>query len=150
MKILLFVTSVLFAPALVFGQGKGLDPADILKPLNDQWTSYSGDLTGKRFSHLKMVNKDTVKNLSLKWMSNGITTACGPTGTPPVADTGFGGGRGGGRFGGGGGAPAPIIVGGLGNGDANNCGAARLGGGILMVDGIIYMSAPDNAWALDA
>ena len=30
--------------------------------------------------------------------------------------------------------------------------AARpgLGGGILMVDGILYMSSPDNAWAVDA
>ena len=47
-------------------------------------------------------------------------------------------------------APAPIIVGGLGNGDANNCGPARLGGGILFVDGIIYASSPDNVWAIDA
>ncbi len=58
------------APALVFGQGSGLDPADILKPLKDQWTTYSGDLTGKRFSSLNLVNKDTVKNLSLKWVSS--------------------------------------------------------------------------------
>ena len=80
-----------FTPAVAFGQGRGLDPADIIKPLNDQWTSYSGDLTGKRFSHLKLVNKDTVKNLSLKWVSTGITTACGPTGTPPATEGGVAG-----------------------------------------------------------
>ena len=45
---------------------------------------------------------------------------------------------------------APIIVGGLGNGDANNCGPARLGGGILFVDGVIYASSPDNVYAIDA
>src|SRR4029453_8290980 len=44
----------------------GLDPATIMKPLSDQWTSYSGDLSGKRYSLLKQVNTTTVKNLSLK------------------------------------------------------------------------------------
>ena len=125
----------------------GLDPMDIIrKPLADQWTSYSGDMSGKRFSQLKLVNTNTVKNLSLKWVS-GLTTGCGPTGRPPVAagGGGFGGGRGGG------GAPAaPINVGGLGNGDANNCGPARLGGGILSVDGVIYASSPSNVYAIDA
>ena len=124
----------------------GLDPMDIIrKPLADQWTSYSGDMSGKRFSQLKQVNTNTVKNLSLKWVS-GLTTACGPTGRPPVAaGGGFGGGRGGG-----GGPAAPINVGGLGNGDANNCGPARLGGGILFVDGVIYASSPSNVYAIDA
>jgi alcohol dehydrogenase (cytochrome c) len=125
----------------------GLDPMDIIrKPLSDQWTSYSGDMSGKRFSQLKLVNTNTVKNLSLKWVS-GLTTGCGPTGRPPAAagGGGFGGGRGGG------GAPAaPINVGGLGNGDANNCGPARLGGGILSVDGVIYASSPSNVYAIDA
>src|SRR5689334_9610610 len=148
MKKSILITSLLVAPAFVFGQGKGLDPADMLKPLADQWTSYSGDLTGKRYSHLKLVNKDTVKNLSLKWVSNSITTGCGPTGTPPVTE-GIGGRGGGGRFGGGSPA-APIVVGGLGTGEANNCGPARLGGGILFVDGTIYASSPDNVWAIDA
>ena len=124
----------------------GLDPMDIIrKPLADQWTSYSGDMSGKRFSQLKQVNTNTVKNLSLKWVS-GLTTGCGPTGRPPVAaGGGFGGGRGGG-----GGPAAPINVGGLGNGDANNCGPARLGGGILFVDGVIYASSPSNVYAIDA
>ena len=124
----------------------GLDPMDIIrKPLADQWTSYSGDMSGKRFSQLKLVNTNTVKNLSLKWVS-GLTTGCGPTGRPPVAaGGGFGGGRGGG-----GAPPAPINVGGLGNGDANNCGPARLGGGILAVDGVIYASSPSNVYAVDA
>src|SRR6185369_13537514 len=111
---LLLITSLLFTPAFVFGQG-GLDPTDMWKPLKDQWTSYSGDLSGKRYSALKNVNTNTVKNLGLKWVNAGITTSCGPTGTDPnAAAGGFGGGRGG--RGGGGGTPAPLIIGGLGTG----------------------------------
>src|SRR5438132_14266990 len=83
MKNPLRLTYFLFTPVLLLAQA-GLEPADMLKPLSDQWTSYSGDLTGKRFSSLKLINTNTVKNLSLKWISNGITTACGPTGTAPA------------------------------------------------------------------
>src|SRR5437588_12613005 len=95
----LVVSSLLLAP-VVFGQG-GLDPSEILKPLADQWTTYSGDYTGKRYSSLKSINQSTVKNLSLAWVSR-FTTACGPTG---AGSAGAGGGGFGGR---GGGAPAPI------------------------------------------
>src|SRR5215469_15161965 len=144
MKKATFLLSLFAAPAL-FGQG-GLDPNDLLKPLTDQWSSYSGDYTAKRFSHLKQINTDTVKNLSLKWISTGITTGCGPTGNPPAGGAQAGGlGRGGPV-----GPPAPIIVGGFGTGELNNCGPARLGGGILVVNGTIYASAPDNVWAIDA
>ena len=144
----LLAASLLFSPVLV--AQRGLDPADMLKPLADQWTSYSGDLTGKRYSSLKLINTDTVKNLSLKWISTNITTGCGPTGAPPSDGGGFGG-RGGG-FGRGGPAapPAPIIVSGFGTGEVNTCGPARFGGGIIITDGMIYASSPDNVWAIDA
>ncbi len=152
----LLVTCLVVGPVLLSAQTGGLDPAEMVKPLADQWTSYSGDLSGKRFSALKLVNTNTVKSLSLKWVSN-LTTGCGPTGTGPAGGGAGGGpGVGGGGFGGGGGrggagAPAaPIVVGGLGNGDANTCGPARLGGGILFVNGIIYASTPDNVYAIDA
>jgi alcohol dehydrogenase (cytochrome c) len=150
MKKLFLLGSLLAAPAIIFAQAQtgGLDPAEMIKPLGDQWTSYSGDLSGKRFSALKLVNTTTVKNLSLKWVSS-LMTGCGPTGTAPAGGVAGGGGRGGGR-GGGGAAAAPIVVGGLGTGDANNCNPARLGGGILFVDGVIYASAPDNVYAIDA
>lgn len=140
-----FLAPLLLAPALL--AQKGLEPNDLLKPLTDQWTSYSGDYSGKRYSYLKEINTKTVKNLSLKWVSTGITTGCGPTGNPPAGASGggFGGGRGAAP-----GPPAPIIVGGFGTGELNNCGPARLGGGILVVDGIIYASSPDNVWAIDA
>jgi alcohol dehydrogenase (cytochrome c) len=144
MKKATFLLSLFAAPAM-FGQG-GLDPNDLLKPLADQWTSYSGDYTAKRYSHLKQINTETVKNLSLKWISTGVTTGCGPTGNPPAGAAPAGGfGRGGPV-----GPPAPIIVGGFGTGELNNCGPARLGGGVLVVNGTIYASAPDNVWAIDA
>jgi alcohol dehydrogenase (cytochrome c) len=132
--------SLLIAPALAFAQ-RALDPAEILKPLGDEWTTYSGDYSGKRYSSLKRINPSTVNNLSLAWVTR-FATGCGPTGSS---------GSGGGFGGRGGGEPAaPVVVGGLGNGDLNTCGGARLGGGILMVDGVLYMSSPDNAWAIDA
>jgi hypothetical protein len=77
----------------------GLDQARIMKPLSDEWTSYSGDLTGKRYSALKLVNKDNVKYLSLKWITP-LNQGCGPTGRGSgggAADAA--GGRGGGRGG---------------------------------------------------
>ena len=147
MKKLFFATTFVFAPALVFAQS-GLDPADLLKPLADKWTSYSGDYTGKRFSALKLINTDTVKALSLQWISTGITTGCGPTGAPAADAGGFG--RGGFGRGGPAAPPAPIIVSGFGTGEANNCGPARFGGGIIVNDGMIYASSPDNVWAIDA
>jgi len=145
----LLAASLLLAPALLVAQ-HGLEPSDLWKPLTGQWTTYSGDLSGKRYSSLNQINTQTVKNLSLKWISTGITAGCGPTGSAPSeGGGGFGGGRGGGR-GGPIGPPAPIIVGGLGTGEANNCGPARFGGGIIVTDGMIYASSPDNVWAIDA
>ena len=144
MKRLSIVLALLAGSGLVFGQ-RGLEPSEILKPLGDQWPTYSGDYSGKRYSSLKLIDKSTVKNLSLAWVTR-FTTGCGPNGVNTAGGGGFGGF--GGRFGGG--PTTPIIVGGLGKGDLNNCAGARLGGGILMVDGVIYMSSPDNAWAVDA
>ena len=41
-------------------------------------------------------------------------------------------------------------VGGLGDGNVGNCGQRAPGGGILVVDGIIYASSPSNVYAVDA
>ena len=151
MKKFLLFASLLFGSGLVFGQkpSSGLDPADIMKPLADEWRTYSGDLTGKRYSALKLVNTNTVKNLSLKWIST-PTTGCGPTGEG--APAGGSGGPAGGLFGVsfGGGREAPIIVGGFGTGDVNTCGLARFGGGILAVDGVIYAASINDVFAIDA
>jgi alcohol dehydrogenase (cytochrome c) len=136
MKRLLRFSLLLAASFLMFGQA-GLDPTDILKPLADQWLTYNGDYSGRRYSSLKQINQSNVKDLSLAWVTRFIGGS-GPNGNIPA-----GGGRGGP-------APHPVNVGGLGTGDLNTGGNPRLGGGILMVDGVLYMSAPDNAWAVDA
>src|ERR1700679_3934322 len=102
MKKLLFLTCI-GATGLLFGQGGSLDPADLLKPLTDNWTSHSGDYTGRRYSFLKQVTAENVKGLSMEWFNTSITSACGPDGTQAQ---GTAGGRGGGRGGGGGAAGA--------------------------------------------
>ena len=115
----------------------GLDPASLLKPLGDAWTSYSGDYTGRRYNSLSQVNQSNVKNLTLAWTAH-LSTATGPSGFG-----GFGGGRGGGPS-------APVIIGGEGTGEFAAPGGANVKGSILQVDGILYVTAPDHVWALDA
>lgn len=137
----LLAVGLLITTIPLLSQG-ALNSADLLKPLADNWTSYSGDYSGRRYSLLKDVTVNNVKDLSLKWTNTGITTGCGPTGT------GGGQGAAGGAFGRGG-ETAPIIVGGLGDGNTNRCGPARLEGGILEVNGVIYASTPNNVFAID-
>src|SRR5690348_569745 len=96
--------SVLMLPAFVFGQGRGVSPADLLKPLENDWTSYNGDYSGKRYSALTQVNKSNVTHLTLAWMTRLNPGPGNPAG-------GFG------RGGRGGGGAAQVIVGGEGTGD---------------------------------
>jgi alcohol dehydrogenase (cytochrome c) len=128
------------APSTPGNQG-GLDPAAILKPLADSWPTYSGDYTGRRYSALTQINQTTVKTLTLAWTSK-------LTGGLPGAGGGFGGGRGGGRGGAGGGAR--VNVGGLGAEEFAFNAPPNVKGSILQVDGVLYVTAPDNVWALDA
>jgi alcohol dehydrogenase (cytochrome c) len=127
------------APVLLTGQGRGgVNPASLLKPLADSWPTYSGDYTGRRYSSLTQINQATVKNLTLAWVTR-VTAGPGNVG-------GFGGG-----FGGrGGGAAAPVIVGGEGTADLGAGAGANVKGSILQVDGVLYVTSPDNVWALDA
>ena len=129
-KKLLLTTPLLVLPAVLMAQGKGVDPAQLLKPLSDSWPTYSGDYTGKRYSALTQINQTTVKNLTLAW-SVRLTGGQG----------GFGGGRGGGLN---------VTVGGEGTGDFPVGGGVTIKASALMVDGTLYLTAPDNAWALDA
>src|SRR5262245_18373323 len=123
-------------PVVMAAQSSGLDPNVLLKPLSDQWTSYSGDYTGKRYSALTQINQSNVKNLTLAWTAR-LTGGAG------------GGGTGGGPGGQQGGA-ALVSVGGEGTGDVVVGGAITVKGSILAVNGVLYVTAPDNVWALDA
>lgn len=139
-KKVLLTTPLLMLPVLLTGQGRGIAPKDLLKPLTDEWPTYSGDYTGKRYSALKQINQTTVKNLTLAWVAR-VNDGAGMLGGP--------GGRGG-RGGGGGFGGAPLVVGGVGTGEFMGGNNANIKGTPLMVDGTLYVSAPDNAWALDA
>ncbi len=125
----LLTTALFLAPCFVAAQG--LNPADLLKPLGDSWPTYSGDYSGKRYSTLTQLNQSNVKDLTLAWVSR------------IAAGAGDGGGRGGG-------GGTQVIVGGEGSGDLASGGGTSVKGSILEVNGILYMSTPDNAWAVDA
>ena len=140
LKKLLLLTPLMFAPVLLTAQGKGIAPAELLKPLSDSWPTYNGDYSAKRYSTLTQINQRTVKNLTLAWvvkLTGGSLAGGGGR---------FGGGGGRGGFGGGGG----LIVGGEGTGDFPVSTDVTIKASALMVDGTIYITAPDNGWALDA
>ena len=140
------LTWVLLIPGLVAAQSSGLDPATLRRPLADSWPSYSGDLTGRRYSTLKQINKSNVRNLSLSWVARGLTQGSGATGRgASLAGGAVGRGGGGGR-----GGSYPLTVSGEGTGEYNTGGPAAIRGSILMVDGVLYPTSPDNIWAVDA
>ncbi|HCC57775.1 MAG TPA: acido-empty-quinoprotein group A [Solibacterales bacterium] len=131
-----FLAAGAFCLLPAMAPGQALDPALLTKPLGDAWPTYSGDYSGKRYSSLQQINAGNVKTMTLAWMSK---FTAGP-GTDSGARRG--------RF-----SPAPLIVGGEGTAEA---GAGTFSGGtnirasILQVNGILYLSTPDNAWAADA
>src|SRR5690242_7546631 len=95
-----------------------VSPADLHKPLAQDWPSYSGDYTGQRFSRLNQLDRKNVKHLSLAWVIR------------PATDT------------------RNAIVGGEGKGDFPVAGA-NMKGSVLEVNGILYVTSPDHAWAID-
>jgi alcohol dehydrogenase (cytochrome c) len=126
---LIFILAVLVAPGAAMAQWfdstKGLDPQQIFNPPPDAWLTYSGDYSGRRYSPLTQLNQSNVKNLSLAWATHVVVGPEGPVGAPPV------------------------IVGGTEQGvDARY--PVTVKGAILQVGGILYVTSPDNAWALDA
>jgi alcohol dehydrogenase (cytochrome c) len=124
-KKILCLIAVVIVPALVTGQAPGgLDPASLLKPLADTWPTYSGDYTGRRFSALTQINRQTVRNLTLSWVAR---VTHGP-----------GSGR------------TAAIVGGEGTGEFAASYVANIRASILAVDDVLYVTTLDNAWALDA
>jgi alcohol dehydrogenase (cytochrome c) len=121
-KKLILAASFVVAPVLLAGQTQsGLDPAALLKPLGTSWPTFSGDYTGRRHSSLTQLNQTNVKNLTLAWTTRVVTGARG--GIPPT------------------------IIGGVGTREFTG---GTVKGAILAVDDVLYVTAPDNVWALDA
>ncbi len=117
-------------------QQGGLDPAQIRKPLSDQWPTYAGDYTGRRYSALTQINQTNVKSLTLAWTAR-LTGGPALAGlTPAGLAPAFG--------------PliAPVIVGGVGTNEYSA--TPNVKGAILVVDEVLYVTSPDNVWALDA
>ena len=78
-----FAGFAFLAGSMLVAQDRGgLNPADLLKPLADSWTSYSGDYTGRRYSTLTQVNQSNVKQLSLAFTAK-LTGGPGGGGTGP-------------------------------------------------------------------
>jgi alcohol dehydrogenase (cytochrome c) len=121
----------LVLPLLLRAQGDGVSPAELLKPLKDSWPTYNGDYSGKRYSALTQLNQSNVKHLTLAWSTRV---------SPGAGGSGGRGGRGGGN--------ANVIVGGEGPGDLASGGSIKAS--VLEVDGTLYFTMPDNAWAVDA
>ncbi|HXD74892.1 MAG TPA: acido-empty-quinoprotein group A [Vicinamibacterales bacterium] len=141
-----FALLLLVVPALLFaqtgkpqGHGEGLEPADILRPLSDSWPTYSGDYSGKRYSALTQINQANVKNLALAWVTR-VTGGPGPGGLAAAALAQRRPAPGASRF----------IVGGEGTGELFAGGATNVRSAVLAVNGILYFTTPDNAWAVDA
>ena len=86
-----------------------------------QWTMPTKDVQNRRFSGLGEINQSNVKNLTLAWTRR-LTNG---TSAPGV----------------------PLVVGGV--GDITWNGATQIKGAILQVDGVLYVTTPDNTWAID-
>ncbi len=84
-----------------------LDQAKLLNPPKDTWPTYNGDYSGRRYSPLKQINADNVKNLGLAWVYHANTGESNPFGTQIKA--------------------TPLVV-----------------------NGVLYFTLPDHAWAVDA
>ncbi|HEY7446389.1 MAG TPA: acido-empty-quinoprotein group A [Vicinamibacterales bacterium] len=117
------IAALLLGPIVLFGQGPMLDPALLQKPPTDAWPTYHGDYSGRRYSTLKQINAENVKNLALAWIYRANTSSAraiiggeGPD-TPPASAGGFN---------------------------------LAIKSTPLMVNGVLYFSAPDHVWALDA
>lgn len=119
-----FFAAIALVPLALVGQF--LDPAVLKKPnATDAWPTYHGDYSGKRFSSLTQINRSNVGTLTLAWASklaateNTATNVGGPW--KPGDPTYWGG-------------PTDTF---------------RIAGSPLMVDGVLYLSVTDRAWAID-
>jgi acido-empty-quinoprotein group A len=127
MKIHALVMAALFTLGAVATEAgdRGLDATLLGKPPVETWPTHHGDYSGRRYSTLKQINTTNVKNLTLAWIYRANTS------------------------------PTRAIIGGEGPETPPGPGMAAFGGLAikstpLMVNGILYFSAPDHGWAVDA
>src|SRR6267143_1189981 len=117
--------------------GQGLDPSVLTNPATKAWPNYAGDYSQRRYSTLRQIAQTNVRHLPLAWVRRltagpdaGEGSWFGPPPGPPAIIGGV--------------AAEPV------NMPGSTSGSPRLAGSILQVNGIVYISSPDNAWAVDA
>ena len=93
---------LILAATAVFAQG--LDPKALLNQPPNQWPTYNGDYSVRRYSTLDQINASNVQNLSLAWAA---------------------------RF------------------TANTPGGVTIKSTPLLVNDVLYFSAPNHVWAVD-
>jgi acido-empty-quinoprotein group A len=103
------------------GQRRGLDPALLLKPPTEAWPTYHGDYSGRRYSTLDQINVRNIKNLTLAWIYRLNTSL------------------------------EMAIIGGEGSEKPPaGPGQPTIKATPLMINGVLYFSAPDHVWSVDA
>src|SRR2546425_7704224 len=117
--------AVAVLPVALSGQVQGLDPILLGKPAVDGWPTYHGDYSGRRYSTLNQITASNIKSLSLAWIYRANPSLDGPNvgGEYKSGDPYYWGG------------PPDGVT---------------FKATPLMVNGIIYISAPDHAYAVDA
>jgi len=120
MQIVWILAAVLTSLTVLQAQGP-LDPALLKMPPTNAWPTYHGDYSGRHFSTLKQINQFNVKALSLAWVYRTNTSRTG------------------------------AVIGGEGPDDSPAVGGnASIKAIPVMVDGVLYFTLPDHAWAVDA
>ena len=114
------------------GQG-ARDPAQVQASTGEAWPTYHGDYSGRHYSPLKQVTVANAKGLSLAWIYKTTSSAVGAiTGGQSQGPT-----------------PPPAAGRGAGGGGATPGGPA-IKSIPLMVNGVLYLSAPNHVYAVDA
>src|SRR5580658_188384 len=121
---LAYAAAIALVPIYLAAQA--LDPNVLKKPnATDAWPTYHGDYSGKRFSTLDQINRSNVGTLTLAWaskLSATLETATNSGGPWKPGDPTYWGG------------PTDTF---------------RIAGSPLMVDGVLYISVTDRAWAVN-
>jgi alcohol dehydrogenase (cytochrome c) len=117
----LLILAVLLVSTLVVSAQSGIGRPLLHAPLGESWPTYNGDYSGRRYSTLTQINRSNVKSLTLAWTRR-LTNG---TSAPGV----------------------PLITGGV--GDLTWNGTTQVKGSIVQADGVLYVTTPDNTWALD-
>jgi len=113
------------APAMQTTRRTLLSSDHIANPRPDSWPTYAGDYNARRYSSLSQISQSNVRHLTLAWSSRLRA-----------------GNNNQGQY--------PLRVGGEGSADQFPAQELEIRGSILEVDGALYVTAADNAWAVDA